>query len=183
MKIKSVNFSFFQWKSFFVDKKTNNELDEQPNSKWFIKIINKSLEAIENLCQSNNFYNDLMQSKQARVNSRIFDKKKEKDKYEILKIQKIVKKSLITNKEHNKDKLEELLFLTPRTIFFKLDFHLKHYRLICFALTNSDSNDKWQLFPLFWDFNHCIDLVDDKFNSSKKHEWSLKKILFKNNFL
>ena len=76
MKIEFVNFSFFQWKSFFIDKETNNELDEKPNSKLFIKIISKSLEAIQNLCQSNNFYNNLMQSKQSRVNSRIFDEKK-----------------------------------------------------------------------------------------------------------
>lgn len=184
MKIEFVNFSFFQWKSFFIDKETNNELDEKPNSKLFIKIISKSFEAIQNLCQSSNFYNDLMQSKQSRVNSRIFDEKK--DKLEILKIKNIAKINLKT--KYDKDKLQDL-FLTKeknidkkRIIFFKIDFHIKHYRLICFTLNNSDSNDKWELFPLFWDFNHCIDLVDDKFNSSKKYEWSLNEILFKNNF-
>ena len=178
MKIQSVNFYFFQWKSFFIDKKMNNELDEQPNSKSFIKIISNSLEAIENLCQSDNFYNDLKQSKQAKVNSRIFNKNK--DIGEILKIENIAKINLKT--KYDKDKLQDL-FSRRRIIFFKFDFHLKHYRLICFALTNSNLNDKWELFPLFWDFNHCIDLVEDKFNSSKKHEWSLKEILFKNNFL
>ena len=115
----------------------NNELDEQPNSKSFIKIISKSLEAIENLCQSDNFYNDLMQSKQEKVNSRIFDKNK--DIGEILKIENIAKINLKT--KYDKDKLQDL-FSRRRIIFFKFDFHLKHYRLICFALTNSNSNDK-----------------------------------------
>ena len=168
MKIEFVNFSFFQWKSFFIDKETNNELDEKPNSKLFIKIISKSLEAIQNLCQSNNFYNNLMQSKQSRVNSRIFDKKK--DSKQILEIQNIAKIILKTKDDRNK---LENLFDSNRIIFFKLDFHSKHHRLICFAV---NIQDKWKLFPLFWDFNHCIDLVSDKFDSSEKYQWSLNEI-------
>ena len=168
MKIDSINFSFFQWKSFFINKQVNNHLDKKPNYKFFVDIISKSFAAIENLIQSNNFYNYLKQSKQVKVNSRIFDKKK--DSKQILEIQKIAKIILKTKDDRNK---LENLFDSNRIIFFKLDFHSKHHLLICFAV---NIQDKWKLFPLFWDFNHCIDLVSDKFDSSEKYKWLLSEI-------
>ena len=168
MKINSINFSFFQWKSFFISKKMNNYLNKKPNYKFFFNAINKSFAAIENLYQSNNFYNDLMQSRQARVNSRIFDKKK--DSKQILEIQKIAKINLKTKDDRNK---LENLFDNSRIVFFKLDFHSDYYHLICFAV---NIQNKWKLFPLFWDFNHCFDLVEDKFDSSEKYQWSLNEI-------
>lgn len=107
----------------------NNHLNKKPNYKFFFNAINKSFAAIENLSQSNNFYNDLMQSRQARVNSRIFDKKK--DSKQILEIQKIAKINLKTKDDRNK---LENLFDNSRIVFFKLDFHSDYYHLICFAV-------------------------------------------------
>ena len=114
MKIDSINFSFFQWKSFFINKQMNNHLDKKPNYKFFVDIISKSFAAIENLIQSNNFYNYLKQSKQVKVNSRIFDKKK--DSKQILEIQKIAKIILKTKDDRNK--LENLFDSTVTELFF-----------------------------------------------------------------